>query len=194
MAPTGLSILLRFWVGTAGSISLGLLAFGLVIFDPSRPAVQCITVGLLVSGLLTTVRLGSYPAAVGLVAVFSAVRLGTANSVGWGSATYSAFSSLVLGFGVILIAIVYDQLARKGIRFGKFIVVGPLLTMLFVALVPLAQFQKLVFSDPTETWIFEALLGFLIGSGAGFGVELTELLTHRDVSPDVESQASGEAA
>jgi len=194
MTPSGLSILLRFWVGTAGSIVAGLLAFGLLIFDPSRPTVQCITVGLLVSGVLTTVRLGAYPAALGLVAVFSLVRLGTANTVGWGYAVHSAFAALLLGLGVILIAIVYDALARNGLRFGKFFLVGPLLSLLLVGLAPLAHFHTMDFADPTSTWMFDAYLGLLIGDGAGFGVELVEYLTTPAASPDTPPPASGEAA
>ena len=77
---------------------------------------------------MTTVRLGAYPAALGLVAVFSLVRLGTANTAGWGHAAHAAFAALLLGLGVILIAIVYDLLARNRIRFGKFFLVGPLLS------------------------------------------------------------------
>lgn len=197
MTTSGFSVLLRFWAGTAGSIVAGVLAFGLATFDPSRPTIQCITVGLLVAGALTTIRAGYPFGAVALVIVFAVVRLGAARTLGWGTAGHSAAIGLVLGLGVLAIAILYDLLARAGVRIGKFLLVGPLLGGLYVGLAPLMHLSTVAGADPITTWLFDCFLGIVIGDGAALGVELTELLTERtphEVAEPPQADARGEVA
>ncbi len=184
---SGLPVLLGFWAGTAGSICAGLIAFGLAVFDPARPMIQCVTVGLLVSGVLTTVRAGYPLAAFGLAAVFALVKLGGAKTLGLGPASQSAITGAVLGFGVVLIGLIYDLLARSRIRFGKFLIVGPLLAGVYIAISPMSYFAATGYSDLTSQWIFDGFLGLLIGDGAAFGVEISELITSPAPAPTSET-------
>ena len=77
---------------------------------------------------------------------------------------------------LFLIAIVYDQLAHRGIKIGKFLLVGPLLGGLYLGLTPLSDFQTMNVLDPSQSWLFNAFLGVVIGDGVGAGFEITELL------------------
>ena len=47
---------------------------------------------------------------------------------------------------------------------------------LYLGLTPLSDFQSLNAFYPSQTWLFNAFLGVVIGDGVGAGFELTELL------------------
>ena len=77
-----------------------------------------------------------------------------------------------------------DQLAHRGIRIGKFLLVGPLLGGLYLGLTPLMDFQTMNALDPAQSWLFNAFLGVVIGDGVGAGFELTELLLDPATPPE----------
>lgn len=190
MSQAGWTVVLKFVFGALGSVVAGFAVFRFAIFDPTRPTIQCITIGVLVAGLLGTVRAGYPRAAVGLVVMFAAMRIGEAKAIGWPAALHSTFVALLLGGGIFVIAVLYDQLAQRGIRIGKFLLVGPMLGGLYLGLTPLMDFQTMNALDPAQSWLFNAFLGVVIGDGAGAGFELTELLvdpaTPREPAPAPE--------
>jgi hypothetical protein len=176
LSQAGWSVVLKFVFGALGSIVAGFAIFRFEIFDPSRPAIQCITIGVLTAGLLGTVRAGYPRAALGLVVMFAAMRIGEAKAVGWPAALQSTTVALLLGGGIFIVAVIYDQLAERGIRIGKFLLVGPLVGGLYLGLTPLSDFSTMNALDPAQNWLFNAFLGVVIGDGVGAGFEVTELL------------------
>ena len=173
MSPSLVSgLLFRFWLGAAGGLVLGYLAFQQSIFRPDHPAFACVTVGMLTAGMLALVRLGLNAQALALALAYGAFLSSMSPATRW----VSGAAGLLLGLGVFVVAVIFDELARIGFRFGKFLVVGPLLGGVFLAVAPLAEFHDLLLFDAVRPLLIQLLLGIIIGDGVGLGVELAELL------------------
>jgi hypothetical protein len=183
------ALLLRFGLGVAGALAAGLGAFGLAIFDPQEPAFQCVTMGPLLAGLLALLRSDRVRAAFGLAALFALLRLGFVHTEGWAAPVAGA----CLVFGALVVSVLFDALARYGIRMGKFLVLGPLLAGLYVAVTPLAELGQLVGSELHVTLLRWAFLGVLIGDSTGAGVEIADLLATAR-RPDGEVAIRGSSA
>ena len=169
MTPPGLSaILVRFWLGSLGSLGAGLLAFGRGVFDAQQPGFYCITVGTLAAGVFTLVRCARVGQAAALAVFFAAIQ----QLLGGGA---SALAGLVMGVGAVIVAVIFDLLAQRGFYFGKFLVVGPLLGGVFLAAAPIAEFATLSAHGAARTMLYYFFVGVLIGDGVGLGVELAEL-------------------
>jgi len=179
------AVLLRFGFGVAAVLAAGLVAFRLAIFDPALPAFHCVTIGPLLAALLALLRTDRAAAAAGLAVAFALLRLGFVQSEGWSGPLAGA----CLIAGALVLSVLFDALARYGIRFGKFLVLGPLLAGLYVAVAPLAELGTLVGSELHVTLLRWAFLGVLIGDSAGLGVEIADLLAtarHVDRHGDAE--------
>jgi hypothetical protein len=166
--PTLSGILVRFWLGAAGSLGAGLLAFGRGVFDPESPGFFCISAGTLAAGVFTLVRVSRTGQAVALVVFFSLLQgvLG-----GWPA----AIVGMVLGAGAVIVAVIFDILARHGFYFGKFLIAGPLLGGVFFAAAPIAEFGSMTSTAAMRTLMYYVYVGVLIGDGVGLGVEIAEL-------------------
>jgi hypothetical protein len=168
--------ILRFAAGVLGSTVAGWIAFRGEIFNIASPAFQCVTIGVVAAAILAMVRSGYTIGALRLVAAFAVLQFGAT----WHSGTFPALAmaawSASIGLGVFLAATFFDLLAQLGIRFGKFLVVGPLLGGLYFAATPLASF---VAGEPRgvlhSLW-WNAFLGIVIGDGIGAAVEVIELV------------------
>jgi hypothetical protein len=109
------------------------------------------------------------------VAAFTVLWFGAT----WHSGPFAALAmaawSASIGLGLFLVAVCFDLLSQLGIRFGKFLVVGPMLGGLYFAATPLAS---LVAGQPQgvlrSLW-WNAFLGIVIGDGIGVAVEAIEL-------------------
>jgi hypothetical protein len=161
----------RLVLGIAGALGAGWLVFRALVFDPTHPAFQCVTVGILCSAVLASVRVGSHGLVLVFVVVFGLSRYGLTDTGGW----LFGLSGFLLGAGIYLVALIYDLLGRRGLVLGKFLLVGPLLGGLFLALTPMVEFRTLTSDAATRTLMVQVLIGLLIGDGAGFGVEMAEL-------------------
>jgi len=166
------ALVLRFGLGVALVLAAGLGAFRLAIFDPTAPAFHCVTIGPLLAGLLALLRSDRAAAAAGLAGAFALLRLGFVQSEGWPGPLAGA----CLVAGALVVSVLFDALARYGIRFGKFLVLGPLLAGLYVAVTPLAELGTLVGSELHVTLLRWAFLGVLIGDSVGLGVEIADLV------------------
>jgi hypothetical protein len=166
------NFLVRFWFGIAGSLLAGLLMFRSAIVIPGTLAFQCISVGALTAGILSLVRVSRHGYALALIAVFGVLRLGLVESRGW----LMGISGFLLAGGIYLCAIIFDLIGRKGMMFGKFLILGPLIGGLYLALTPLVEFHALTSSSVMWILLEHVLLGVVIGDGAGLGVEVAELL------------------
>jgi len=152
-------------------LAAALAVFRLEIFDPDAPAFHCVTIGPLMAALLALLRSDRAAAAVAVAVGFALLRLGFVRSEGWAGPAAGA----CLVFGALVICVIFDLLARYGIRLGKFLVLGPLLAGLYVAVTPLAELGRLVGSELHVTLLRWAFLGVLIGDATGFGVEIADL-------------------
>ena len=197
---SGLSAALRIASGFAGAAGAGWLAldvfraFGLAgparisVLDPSRPGFQCLSTGLLFAAMLAFVRVGK-PAVCLLIAVAaSAMQFGIHLSGGFPRVLTRPLWMAAVAAALVLAAFVYDALARSGHRFGKFLVVGPIVAGVFFFATPLL----LLGGTPREPYLLELLLngflGLVLGDGAALGVEIAEGVMGRGTKP------AGEAA
>jgi len=176
----------RFLLGWSGAVAAGLIVFRGAVFEPGQPAFQFVTVGALSAGMLALIRGARYGAAALLAVVFGLGRYGLAGSVGW----LPSISGFLVAAGVYLVAVIFDLLARRGLILGKFLLIGPLIGGLFLALTPITDFNSLTSDDVTRTLLLRFLLGLILGDGAGLGVELAELpaaaaAARRRAGPDV---------
>jgi hypothetical protein len=163
--------LLRFLFGLAGALAAGLLVFRGQLFDPGGLPFQCVTVGALTAAMLALVRLSRPGSVLLLIAAFGLARYGFAESLGW----LPGISGFLLAAGIFLVALIFDLLARGGLALGKFLLVGPLIGGIYLALTPITEFHALTSDDVTRTLMLRFLVGMILGDGAGLGVELVEL-------------------
>jgi hypothetical protein len=165
--------LVRFAAGTAGSALAGLLVFREAPLDFARPASQSITMGALASAILALVRTSRPAGALRLVGAFALLQLGVTWTSGLGATLAMAAWSAFTGLGMFLVAVVFDRMARGGVRIGKFLVSGPLLGGIYFAASPLLSFVHP--DDLLRALWMNAFLGIVIGDGVGLGVEAAEL-------------------
>ena len=174
-----IDMMARFWTGLASGVILGYLIFGESVFRPDHPAFECVTVGALAAGMLTLARLAHPGQAIALVLAYAGLRIALAPMLRWST----AFSGVALALGILGVAFFYDLLARSGVRFGKFIVIGPLLGGVYLALAPLTEWEKMNVINASSLLTFRFALGVLVGEGVALGVELAEFagwkLRHR---------------
>jgi len=163
--------LVRFLLGLGGAAAAGLLAFGWRELDPQDPAFTCLTMGAFCAGILALMRSDRALQAVGLAAALALFRLGLVDAEGWGPAC----AGFVLAPGMLVLGLIFDMLARRGVRFGKFLVIGPLTGGLFLAAAPLIEFHDLTSAGATRTLLQYILLGVVVGDGVGLGVEIADL-------------------
>ena len=171
--PLATGFLSRFWFGVAFGVLNGFVVFRWALFQPDEAAFEGITVGILLAGSLTLVRLRRHVPALALALSYAAFRLAFAPS----GRLSAALAGLLIGLGVFLVAVIYDELARYGLRFGKFLIVGPLLGGVFLAVAPISQFDNMTLFNAAYPLVFQTALGIIIGEGVGMGVEVAELIS-----------------
>jgi len=169
--PLATGFLSRFWFGVAFGVLNGFVVFRWSLFQPDQASFECITVGVLLAGSLSLVRMRRHGQALALALAYGAFRLSFAPT----GRFLAGLAGLLIGLGVFLVAVIYDELARTGLRFGKFLIVGPLLGGAFLAVAPISQFDHLTLFNAIYPLIFQGALGIVIGEGVGFGVEIAEL-------------------
>jgi len=165
-------VLLRFGLGLGLCLIIGYLVFRTALWDRGSPPFECVTTGVLAAGVLALLRSDRLREAAALAAAFGLLRLGFAHSEGW---TFAVAGALQVA-GVFLVALIFDLLARRGILFGKFLVLGPLLAGVYLSTTPLAFFFRISGAEMLPTIMRFVFLGLLIGDAVGFGVEVADLL------------------
>ncbi len=144
--------------------------------------------------MFAAVRASRPAAGLALVSGWTALHLGVSLEAGWPAVVASPLACLGMGFAAFLAAAVFDDLARRGYAFGKFLIAGPMLSGFWIALTP----AFLLGRDPHERLLAEilrnAFLGLVIGDGAGFGVEAAEWALGKMRGADGEAAQDGEAS
>ena len=166
------TLALRFGLGYGAVLTIGFLVFRDTLLAPGGPPFQCVTAGAVAAALLTLLRSDRPRQAAALAVALVFLRLGFAYSEGWAPALAGA---LQVG-GLYLVALIFDLLGPRGILFGKFLVLGPLLAGVFLATTPLAFFFRISGSEMLPTMMGYVFLGLLIGDTVGFGIEVADLL------------------
>lgn len=164
--------LARFWAGAAGAVLAGFVAFRGSLFDMSHPAFECLTVGIVAAAVFALVRCDRPGHAIVVVTVFAVLRLGLIQTQGW----LIGLSGLVLGGGILLTAVLFDMLGRRGIAFGKFAVAGALLGGVYLAVAPMVEFAGTIDRPAIYVVLRSVFVGVVVGDGVGLGIELAELV------------------
>lgn len=162
--------MLRFGLGLGAVFGVGLVAFRSAVFVPDSPAFGCLAAGAAAAAILALLRSDRLHQALAVAAACVVVRLGFLESQGWAPVAAGAFRVA----GMVVACLIFDALARVGIRVGKFLVLGALLGGLYVALVPLAELGRLVASDLPATLFRHAMQGVIVGDAVGFGIEVAD--------------------
>jgi len=161
----------RFGTGLAACLGAGYLAFRGALFRADTEAFQVLTLGILAAAILALGRTGRWWHAMAVATGYGIFRLGWSASEGW----VSSSAGLVLGFGLVAVALIFELLGRK-MLFGKFLVVGPLVGGVFLAAAPLEGFRDFALADAAAQYMRFAFVGLIIGDGVGLGVEVADLL------------------
>lgn len=165
--------------GTVSTIAAGAIVFGGAIFVPGRPPYQCIAAGILVAGVLAAVRVARPGLALALVAGWVALHLGAAIELGWPRILARPGWCVAIGLGACVTAAVFDRLAVHGYAFGKFLIAGPMLSGVWLSATPMLLLGDGERERLLAEFLMNALLGLVIGDGAGFGVEAAEWVLGR---------------
>lgn len=184
---SGLAAAFRIVSGFAGAAGAGWLvldlfrAFGLAgparisVLDPGRPGFQCITTGLLFAAILAFVRVGKPAVCLLLGVAAAAMQVGVFLSSGFPRVVTRPLWMAIVAATLILAALVYDALAKSGHRFGKFLVVGPIVAGVYFFATPLLLLGGSAREPYLAELLLNGLLGLILGDGAALGVELAEL-------------------
>jgi len=168
--------MLRFWVGTATSVLAGMLRYRDEVFDPAARPFECIYIGALAAGMLVTIRADRPRHGLTLVVGFALLQLSFNAHAGAARALTAGLTGLFVAGGLFLIAVMFDAMARGGLRFGKFLVVGMMMAWLYFAVTPVAAWGQMLLRRAFHDLMGNFVLGMTVGLGVGLGVELVELL------------------
>ena len=161
-----------FWLGTLTAAAFGYATFGERILSPRQDGFECVVLGALTAAMLALVGKGRLVEAIVLIPAYAWLRIAFAQGAGF----RVALSALLVAAGAFLVALIFDHLRKHGVRFGKFLVTGPLLGGVFLAVAPLSQFDLLNAYDSIDPLMVQLFVGIVIGDGAGLGVEIADLL------------------
>lgn len=180
MTPlAGLITLVRLAAGVAGSVAFGWLLFGAQVFRPEAPPFLCVSLGFVFAAILAFVRGGRRAPALFLPVGWAAAQFGLSWYSGWPLVLALPLMSLVVGFGLVLLAEIFDRLAIRGYPVGKFLILGPMTGALYLAATPL----MLVRVGSAEQAIAQLWLNFgigvIVGDGVALGVEIVDLALAR---------------
>ncbi len=168
--------LLRFWTGTLAAVLAGLLRYRNDVFVPTERPFECVYIGALAAGMLATVRAGKHRHALALVIGFAVLQLAFRAPDGLLPALPATATALFMAGGLFVIAVMYDEMGRAGMRFGKFLIMGMMLAWLYFAVTPLAAWGRMLVRRALEDMMENFVLGMTIGLGVGLAVEIVEFL------------------
>lgn len=163
--------------GAAAGILIGFAVFGSRVFDPAQPTSQCVTVSAFLAGVATLVRATKIRHAAVVAAFFAVLQAAQVLPQGWWPAILALLRAGILSAGVLLVALLYHLLAERGYRFGKFLLVGPLLAGVYMAATAAAA-ATIPGPAILSLWL-NLLLGVVIGDAVGLGLEISELTLGR---------------
>ena len=149
---------------------MGLAIFRTALFQPGHPAFECLTIGALASAIFSLTRQGQRGEALALACAFGGARLLLPPVV----RLESLIAGLALGLGLFVVGLIFEMLAQGGWRFGKFLLIGPLVGGLFLALAPITEQSAMNVHNAVRLLLFRVALGVLIGEGVALGIEVAD--------------------
>lgn len=191
MSNDGLTAaMLRFWAGTTTGVLAGLLRYRGDVFVPTERPFECIYISALAAGMLVTVRADRPRHGLTLVVGFALLQLSFNAHAGLARALTAGVTGLFVGGGLFLVAVMFDSMARGGLRFGKFLIAGMMLAWLYFAVTPVASWGRLLMRRAFDDLMENFVLGMTVGLGVGIGVEIVELLPGLQPGPHRASPTS----
>ncbi len=167
-------ILLRTVAGLLGSALAAWAAFGGVLLEPALPPFRSLTIGLAFSGIAALYLSGRRGQALFIPVAWAAAQLGLTWDSGALRSLAQTALALALGGGLFVIAVIYERLAARNWRVGKFLVVGPLLGGLYMAVTPLGLLGVPGHSRAVAELWMNLQIGLVTGDGAAFLMELVD--------------------
>lgn len=159
--------------GSVCCLLIGLLFFGLKIFDTKLPLFEFFTFGIIGSVAFTLFNVKRYRDA-----IFALIFLLFFNVIVVGMYTVSILITYLLYFSCVILSVhiftkyFYNQLANM--KISRPIVLAGILAMLFVVATCIQWI--LVASGNKQFYVLSNLpLGFLLGLGMGIGFEISEI-------------------
>jgi hypothetical protein len=168
--------LVRFVAGWWGGVGLATVAFGWQrVLTPGGTYFGSVLACAFVAAILTLVRAGMPVAATGMACLFALLEFASHWHAGLGRALAALAAYAIVGAGTLLVAILFDLLARSRVRIGKFLLMGPLLGGVYLAAAPAATLFHDIPGGATRALLLSVFSGIVVGDGVGLGVELVEL-------------------
>lgn len=190
--------------GILGAVSLGGFLFRGRILQPGRLEYQVLIVGLLCAFIVATARVRKPAWGVAIAVAFAAYQWASFSPQSFGRGIVQTLGGAHVAAGLVLAGQIFDRLGRMGLRVGKFLVLGPLVGGMLLAVTPLATLANRTVPDLSRLLIENLFLGMVIGNGVGIGIELIESLPSigrvaagrdpREASAETPAADAGDAA
>ena len=175
--PRAAAFAARFVAGFAAVLCFAGLLWRLLPPDFPSPA-GCLASGALTAGIFAFVRGGQALQAATLGAGAVSFQLAALWHQGPGHALAAAAGNLVEAAGIATSAVVFHLCAERGVRFGKFLLTGPMLAMAFAAAAPATLVGAPATDEPLRPLLIGGLVGLIVGQAVGLGLEAGELGAH----------------
>jgi hypothetical protein len=143
--------------------------------DDLPSSASCLASGALAAGMFAFVRGGQAVQALALGAAAVSFQLAALWYQGPARALAAAAGNLVETGGIATSAVVFHLLAERGVRFGKFLLTGPMVAVAFAAAGPASLVGAPASDSPLRPLITGGLIGLIVGDAVGLGLEAGEL-------------------
>lgn len=136
---------------------------------------SCLASGALAAGMFAFVR-GRQPVqALALGAAAVSFHMAALWHQGALRALTATAANLVETGGIATAALVFHLLAERGVRFGKFLLSGPMVAIAFAAAGPASMLGAPTGDAPLRPLLEGGLIGLIVGDAVGVGLETGEL-------------------
>ncbi len=169
----------RAGAGTIAAWVLGWFLFHGRMLTPERLEFQVITIGLLAAWIVSLVRVERVGWGVMTVVAFTVYQWASYSPIDTKRAIVQTAAAFFVATGLLLAGIVFDRLGKMGLPVGKFLVLGPLVGGMLLAVTPLTTLVNFGIPDIPRLLIENLFLGMVIGNGVGIGIELVEQIAFR---------------
>lgn len=169
----------RAGAGTITAWVLGWFLFHGRMFAPERMEFQVITIGLLTAWIVSLVRAQRVGWGAMSVVAFTVYQWASYSPIDTKRAIVQTVAAFFVATGLLLAGIVFDRLGKMGLPVGKFLILGPMVGIMMLAVTPLATLVNVGVPDIPRLLIENLFLGMVIGNGVGIGIELVEQVAFR---------------
>lgn len=165
-------VLGRFVAGFSGVVGLGWIAFRERLFQPWETAFSVLVIGAVAAAILAALRGRRGSHAVAIAIGYAVFQLTLWNVRG----LMYASTGIVIASGLLITGWIFDQLGRLGWSVGKFLIYGPMVAGIFLAVAPMMTYNTLTSDNVLRTFLVYLYMGLVTGHGVGLGIEAADLI------------------